>query len=118
MYVHRVNNGKRIAQFTCGNYSKIPVGKLCSTQHRVNADDVIALIKDTLKATVDFARFDREVFVQTVNEIGCKRENNEVAKQKSNLEILERRVITSYSIHYTKLYDRACPLQRRFRHKS
>lgn len=91
MYVHRVNNGKRIAQFTCGNYSKIPVGKLCSTQHRVNADDVIALIKDTLKTTVDFARFDREVFVQTVNEIGCKRENNEVTKQKAKLEILEQR---------------------------
>ena len=26
MYVHRTNNGKRIAQFTCSEYGKIPVG--------------------------------------------------------------------------------------------
>ena len=34
MYVHRVNNGKRVPQYTCSAYSKIPVGTLCPTQHR------------------------------------------------------------------------------------
>ena len=32
-YVHRTNNGKRISQYTCSQYSKVPVGKLCTTQH-------------------------------------------------------------------------------------
>ena len=31
MYVHRTNNGKRISQYTCGQYSKTPVGVLCPT---------------------------------------------------------------------------------------
>ena len=35
MYVHRVNNGKRDPQFTCSQYSKIPCGTLCGTQHRI-----------------------------------------------------------------------------------
>ena len=26
MYVHRTNNGKRISQYTCSQYSKVPVG--------------------------------------------------------------------------------------------
>lgn len=44
MYVHRVNNGKRVPQYTCSAYSKIPVGTLCPTQHRINADVVMELI--------------------------------------------------------------------------
>ena len=50
MYVHRTSNGKRIAQYTCSAYSKVPVGTRCPTQHRVNADAVIELIKTMLKA--------------------------------------------------------------------
>jgi hypothetical protein len=50
MYVHRVNNGKREPQYTCSAYSKVPVGKLCSTQHRVKADVVtVRLIKKLWK---------------------------------------------------------------------
>ncbi len=36
MYVHRTNNGKRISQYTCSNYTKVPCGTLCPTQHRIN----------------------------------------------------------------------------------
>ena len=41
-YVHRTNNGKRISQYTCSQYSKVPVGKLCTTQHRINEDVVLS----------------------------------------------------------------------------
>ena len=44
MYVHRVNNGKRDPQFTCSQYSKIPCGTLCGTQHRIRAEAVLTLI--------------------------------------------------------------------------
>ena len=30
MYVHRTNNGRRISQYTCSNYTKVPCGTLCS----------------------------------------------------------------------------------------
>lgn len=45
MYIHQVNNGKRIPQFTCANYSKLPVGSRCPTQHRVNGDHLMGLIR-------------------------------------------------------------------------
>ena len=51
MYVHRTNNGKRISQYTCSQYSKVPVGKLCTTQHRINEDVVLSLVSEMLKAT-------------------------------------------------------------------
>ena len=51
MYVHRTNNGKRISQYTCSQYSKVPVGKLCTTQHRINEDVVLSLVSEMLKAS-------------------------------------------------------------------
>ena len=31
---------KRDPQFTCSQYSKIPCGTLCGTQHRIRAEDM------------------------------------------------------------------------------
>ena len=56
MYVHRFNNGKRISQYTCSKYSKIPVGTLCKTQHRINESVVLELVKDLLKAIAEYAK--------------------------------------------------------------
>jgi hypothetical protein len=50
MYVHRTNNGKRIAQYTCSQYSKVPVGELCKTQHRINAEARYAALDEQLYA--------------------------------------------------------------------
>ena len=55
MYVHRFNNGKRISQYTCSKYSKIPVGTLCKTQHRINESVVLELVKDLLKAIAEYS---------------------------------------------------------------
>ena len=52
MYVHRTNNGKRISQYTCSQYSKVPVGKLCTTQHRINEDVVLSLISDMVSTII------------------------------------------------------------------
>ena len=41
-------NGKHISQYTCSQYSKVPVGKLCTTQHRINEDVVLSLRQSTL----------------------------------------------------------------------
>ena len=34
MYVHRTNNGKRVSQYTCSNYTKVPCGTLSNEFHR------------------------------------------------------------------------------------
>ena len=48
MYVHRTNNGKRISQYTCSNYTKVPCGTLCLTQHRIN-EKFDLLFKDLIR---------------------------------------------------------------------
>ena len=68
MYVHRINNGKRFPQYTCGQYSKVPVGTLCASQHRVDEDVVLELIKDLLKAIAETVRIDRAGFVQIIDQ--------------------------------------------------
>ena len=54
MYVHRVNNGKRVPTYVCGNYAKQPVGTLCKSAHRIKADaeEIQSHIEDG--QTVDF----------------------------------------------------------------
>ena len=64
LYEHRTNNGKRVSQYTCSAYSKVPVGTRCSTQHRVKSDDVLALLTDILKACSAEINLDREAFIQ------------------------------------------------------
>ena len=54
MYVHRTNNGKRISQYTCSQYTKVPCGTLCKTQHRINEDVVLSLVSEMLKAIAEY----------------------------------------------------------------
>ena len=92
MYVHRVNNGKRISQYTCSQYSKIPVGKLCSTQHRINEDVVLTLISDMLKAIAEYARHDRAEFVRVVQEAQSSQQTTEVRKNRTRLATAKQRL--------------------------
>ena len=92
MYVHRVNNGKRISQYTCSQYSKVPVGKLCSTQHRINEDVVLTLISDMLKAIAEYARHDRAEFVRVVQEAQSSQQTAEVRKNRTRLATAKQRL--------------------------
>ena len=40
--------------YTCSQYSKVPVGKLCTTQHRINEDVVLSLVSEMLKAIAEY----------------------------------------------------------------
>lgn len=66
MYVHRVNNGKRIPQYTRANYGKMPIGTLCKSAHRVKADDVMALVSEMIKEVIRYADVDRETFAKEI----------------------------------------------------
>lgn len=86
MYVHRTSNGKRIAQYTCSAYSKVPVGKLCKTQHRINENNIIELIKDLLCSMAEYSKLDCEAFVRTVREAQEKQSTSDVVKLKTTVE--------------------------------
>lgn len=92
MYVHRVNNGKRIPQFTCSAYSKTPVGVLCKTQHRINADVVMTLIKETLKEIVKYSQEDEASFLETVHQALAEQSDNDMNEQIRRLSSCRKRI--------------------------
>lgn len=91
MYVHRTNNGKRISQYTCSNYSKIPCGTLCQTQHRINESAILTLVSDMLRAIAEYSRNDREEFIRTVEEAQAAQYSTGIAQKKKRLEEAKKR---------------------------
>lgn len=92
MYVHRTNNGKRIPQFTCSQYGKIPVGTLCPTQHRVEAGVILTLVKETLKEITQFSKEDEAEFERIVKEAVEAQQSADIKEQKARLQTCKKRV--------------------------
>ena len=91
MYVHRTNNGKRISQYTCSNYTKVPCGTLCPTQHRINESAVLTLVSDTLRAIAEYSRNDRTEFIHTVQETQVVQQSADIAKKRRRLAAAQKR---------------------------
>ena len=91
MYVHRTNNGKRISQYTCSNYTKIPCGTLCPTQHRINESAVLKLVSDTLRAIAEYSRNDRTEFIHTVQETQVAQQSADISKKRRRLAAAQKR---------------------------
>lgn len=91
MYVHRTNNGRRISQYTCSNYTKIPCGTLCPTQHRINESAVLTLVSDTLRAIAEYSRNDRTEFIHTVQETQVAQQSADISKKRRRLAAAQKR---------------------------
>ena len=104
MYVHRTNNGKRISQYTCSQYTKVPCGTLCPTQHRINEDVVLSLISEMLKAIAEYAKHDRAEFVRVVQEAQSSQQTAEVRKQRTRLATAKQRV-SELEVLLCKIYE-------------
>ena len=91
MYVHRTNNGKRISQYTCSNYTKVPCGTLCPTQHRINESAVLTLAADTLRAIAEYSRNDRTEFIHTVQETQVAQQSADISKKRRRLAAAQKR---------------------------
>ena len=91
MYVHRINNGRRISQYTCSNYTKVPCGTLCPTQHRINESAVLTLVSDTLRAIAEYSRNDRTEFIHTVQEMQVAQQSADISKKRRRLAAAQKR---------------------------
>ena len=91
MYVHRTNNGRRISQYTCSNYTKVPCGTLCPTQHRINESAVLTLVSDTLRAIAEYSRNDRTEFIHTVQETQVAQQSADISKKRRHLATAQKR---------------------------
>ena len=91
MYVHRTYNGKRVPQYTCGQYSKYPIGSLCPTQHRIKAKAVLTLIADMLRAIAEYSKNDRAEFIRTVQETQAAQQTADISKKRKRLAAAQKR---------------------------
>ena len=91
MYVHRTYNGKRVPQYTCGQYSKYPIGSLCPTQHRIKAEAVLTLIADMLRAIAEYSKNDRAEFIRTVQETQAAQQTADISKKRKRLAAAQKR---------------------------
>ena len=91
MYVHRTNNGKRVSQYTCSNYTKVPCGTLCPTQHRINESAILTLVSDTLRAIAEYSKNDRTEFIHTVQEMQVAQQSADISKKRRRLATAQKR---------------------------
>ena len=91
MYVHRTYNGKRVPQYTCGQYGKYPIGSLCPTQHRIKAEAVLTLIADMLRAIAEYSKNDRSEFIRTVQETQAAQQTADISKKRKRLAAAQKR---------------------------
>ncbi len=92
MYVHRTNNGKRISQYTCAEYSKVPVGTRCKTQHRINESVILELISDLLKAIAAYEKHDRNEFIRVIQEARDEQNTADMREKRTRLAAVKQRL--------------------------
>ena len=96
LYIHRIYNGQDKPTAVCGNYAR---GSqeierdwvVCQSGHRIEAANVIELIRDTLKGITSFAKSDKEAFTKMVKEVLASQQTDEVKKQKKRLVACKKR---------------------------
>lgn len=91
MYCHRTSNGKRVAQYVCANYSKQPVGTKCLSGHRINADAVIEVLRDTLRYLQSQIDDDPERFAEQVAQNDIKSKAEEIKQKQARLKSCQKR---------------------------
>ena len=73
------------------NYTKVPCGTLCSTQHRINESAVLTLVSDTLRAIAEYSRNDRTEFIHTVQETQVAQQSADISKKRRRLAAAQKR---------------------------
>ena len=85
MYVHRTSNYKNIPYYTCSAYTKTPCGMLCPSAHRIKAEAVLNLIRETLKDIKKYLNEDNEAFIRSIQNEMEEKEKIEIEKKRTRL---------------------------------
>lgn len=92
MYCHRTSNGKRVAQYVCANYGKQLVGTKCSSGHRINAEPVMEIAKETLRYLKTTIEDQPEEFIEQITQTEADNRLAEVKKKQERLKACKKRV--------------------------
>lgn len=92
MYCHRTSNGKKVAQYVCAKYGKQPVGTYCSSGHRINAEAVMDIVRDTLRYLKTTIEDNPEDFIEHITQTETDNRNAEAKKKQDRLKVCRKRV--------------------------
>ncbi|HEO0044263.1 TPA: recombinase family protein [Streptococcus agalactiae] len=92
MYVHRTSNYKNIPYYTCSAYTKTPCGTLCPSAHRIKAEVVLNLIRETLKDIKNYLDEDNEAFIHSIQNEMEEKEKAHIEKKKIRLTESQNRL--------------------------
>lgn len=92
MYCHRTSNGKKVAQYVCAKYGKQPVGTYCRSAHRINAEAVVEIVKDTLRYLKDAIDADQEEFIEQITQTETENKAKEVKKKQDRMRVCKNRI--------------------------
>ena len=92
MYCHRTSNGKKVAQYVCAKYGKQPVGTYCSSGHRINADAVMEIVRDTLRYLKTTIEDNPEEFIEHITQTEADNRCAEAKKKQDRLKQCRKRV--------------------------
>ena len=92
MYVHRTSNYKNIPYYTCSAYTKTPCGTLCPSAHRIKAEAVLNLIRETLKDIKKYLDEDNAYFIRSIQNEMEEKEKIEIEKKKIRLTESQNRL--------------------------
>jgi DNA invertase Pin-like site-specific DNA recombinase len=109
LYIHRITNGKDKPMAVCGNYAR---GSdkiqrdwvVCETGHRIEAANVIELVRTTLKAISDYAKTDKAAFTKSVQAIIASHLTDDVKKQQQRLAACNKRAAELETL-FKKIYE-------------
>mgnify|MGYP000556798832 CR=1 FL=1 len=82
---------KKHGKQACSQYSKIPCGTLCGTQHRIRAEAVLTLITDMLRVIAEYSQNDRAEFIRTVQETQVTQQTADISKKRKRLAAAQKR---------------------------
>ena len=85
LYEQRITNGKRISQFKCCGYTRVPVGSLCASAHQIMASHVTQLLSDILKECASQVKMNREEFIRSIGDEQSAQQTEEVARINERL---------------------------------
>jgi hypothetical protein len=77
----------------CGNYRKAyekierHYNIACATSRRIIADNVLELVRDTIKKVYDYAKIDRAAFEKSVHELLAMQHTDEIKAQQKRLAV-------------------------------
>lgn len=82
--------GRRVSKYVCSQYTKVPCGTFCKSEHRINEKVVMEPVSDLLKVIAEYAKHDKAWFIRAVQEAQDTQQTQDIRRRKSRLAAYEK----------------------------